>query len=197
MRPLSARFQPAAATFAAAVLTIVTIQAPLPASARTPDAPTEQMNALFAELARPDGQEWAEAQADIERAWSRSGSAALDYLLIRGEAALDAGEAQAAIGHLTALTDSAPDFAAGWAARAAAFYLAGQPGPAASDVARALQIEPRHWPALTLLATMLEDTGNPAAAQRAYAASLAINPHQPDAADGIARLTAALSGQDA
>lgn len=197
MRPALARFQPAAAAIAAAMQMIVATGAPAQAPAQTQAAPSPGMDRLFAELAEPSGDAWVRAEADIERAWSQSGSAALDYLLMRGEAALDAADPQAAIGHLTVLTENAPDFAAGWAARGAAFYFAGQPGPAASDLARALRIEPRHWPALTLLATMLNEIGRDDAALAAYRASLAINPHQQEAEDGVARLTAARQGQDA
>ena len=173
------------------MLTIVAIAQP--AAAQSPAG----MDGLFAELVQPEGEAWMRAEADITRAWSQSGSAAMDYLLMRGEAALDAGDAQAAIGHLTALVENAPDFAAGWAARGAAFYYAGQSGPAAADLAQALWLEPRHWPSLTLLATMLEEMGRDAAALAAYRASLAINPHQQEARDGMARLAAQDQGQDA
>ena len=44
---------------------------------------------------------------------------------------------------------------------------------------------------------MLEDTGDTARALEAYRASLAINPHQEDAADGVTRLTTAQAGQGA
>ncbi|WP_299358248.1 hypothetical protein [uncultured Paracoccus sp.] len=160
------------------------------ASAQSPD----QMDDLFAELAQTEGEGWAAAESDILRAWSRSGSATADLLLKRGYAALDAGDTAAAIGHFTALTDHAPDFAAGWAARAEAFYLADQLGPAAADLARTLQLEPRHWPALTQLAAMLEQTGADRRALAAYRQSLEINPHQPEAEDGVARLTRAAEG---
>ncbi|WP_246026755.1 hypothetical protein [Paracoccus luteus] len=158
-------------------------------------APAE-MDRLFAELAQSDGDGWMRARSDIERAWSRSGSAALDLLLQRGEAALDAGDPIAAIGHLTALIDHAPDFPAGFAARAQAYAMAGQFGPATADLAQTLALEPRHWPALTQLAAMLEEAGDDDRALAAWRASLDINPHQPEALDGVARLTARHTGQD-
>ena len=162
-----------------------------PVSAQNPD----DMDSLFSELSAPQGDGWMRAQSDIERIWSRSGSAALDLLLMRGEAALDAGDGGGAIGHLTALTENAPDFAAGWAARAVAFHLAGDTGPALADLAQALRLEPRHWPSITLLATILEEMGQTDRALAAYRESLAINPHQDEAEDGIARLMAEDQGQ--
>lgn len=191
MRLPLVRFQPVAAAFGAVMLTIVTI--PGTAAAETP----AEMDALFAELAETEGEAWMRAEADIARIWSQSGSPALDFLLMRGEAALDAGEPELAIGHLSALVENAPEFPAGWASRAAAFHLAGQSGPAAADLAQALRLEPRHWLALTLLGVLLEESGDEARALTAYRQSLAINPHQQDASDGVARLTTARTGQDA
>ena len=146
------------------------------------------MDALFRSLAEPSGEAWRIAESDILREWSKSGSAALDLLLQRGETALDEGNLPDAIGYLTALTDHAPDFAAGFHARAVAYAASGQFGPALADLARVLQLEPRHFPALTQLGTMFEETGDTDRALQAYRSSLAIHPHQPEAIDGTARL---------
>lgn len=165
------------------------------AEARIRDA--EDLDMLFAELAQEGGEGWARAESDILRVWSRSGSAAMDLLYKRGEAALDAGDLPTAIGHLTALTDHAPDFASGWHLRAVAFYLDGDFGPAMADLARALQLEPRYFPALTQLAVMLEEVGEDQRALEAYRASLKIHPHQQDAQDGVTRLQQKTQGTDA
>ncbi|KGJ05044.1 hypothetical protein IT41_08500 [Paracoccus halophilus] len=155
------------------------------------------MDLLFAELARPEGESWARAETDILRIWSRSGSAAMDLLYKRGEAALDAGDTVAAIGHLTALTDHAPDFAAGWYLRAVAFYLNGDFGPSLADLAATLALEPRHFAALTQLGGMLEETGATARAIQAYRESLRIHPNQQDAKDALERLEQETQGTDA
>lgn len=191
MRRAYSCFQTAAAAFIVAMMAFFALSGPVIADE------AEDMDALFAELAETEGEEWMRAESDIERIWTQTGSASLDFLLMRGEAALDTGDPLQAIGHLTALTENAPEFAPGWAARGFAFYLAGQTGPALSDVAQALALEPRHWHSLTLLATILEETGSDERALSAYRASLAINPHQEEAEDGVARLTTAKAGQDA
>ncbi|MFV0302342.1 MAG: hypothetical protein ACK5IP_15980 [Paracoccus sp. (in: a-proteobacteria)] len=154
------------------------------------------MDALFQQLARPEGEGWRIAESDILREWSKSGSAAMDLLLKRGEEALDQGDAVTAIGHLTALTDHAPDFATGFQARATAYMLDGEYGPAAADLARALELEPRQFAALTQLGAMLEEMGDDTRAMAAYRASLTIHPHQQEAIDGLARLENARHGTD-
>lgn len=157
----------------------------------------EDIDQLFAELAAPEGDAWIRAQSDIQRIWSRSGSAAMDLLYKRGEEALDAGDLAASIGHLTALTDHAPDFAGGWYLRAVAYYLDGEFGPAVADLGMALQLEPRHFFALTQLGGMLEETGDDKRALDAYRASLKINPHQQEAVDAVTRLEQKAAGTDA
>ncbi|MTH77438.1 tetratricopeptide repeat protein [Paracoccus aestuariivivens] len=157
----------------------------------------EDLDLLFRELGQTGGETWARAETDILRIWSRSGSASMDMLYKRGEAALDAGNVEEAIGHLTALTDHAPQFASGWYLRGVAFYLQGQTGPAIADMAQVLALEPRHFGALTQLGTMFEELGDDARALTAYRASLKIHPHQEDAADAVKRLEEKTKGTDA
>lgn len=153
----------------------------------TEPAISARLDILFGTLRNP-GEGWRLAETEILQIWSRSGSASMDLLLKRGTEALDAGELELALFHLTALTDHAPDFAEGWAARGAAQAAAGQFGPAASDLARALALEPRQFAALTLLCQMLEEMGAEARAEAACTASLALHPHQQEAIDALARL---------
>lgn len=180
------------AAFRQGVLTIFLILATAFAAA----GQGASLDDAFRRLAEPEGEGWRIAEADILREWSRSGSPAMDLLLRRGEQALDAGDAAAAIGHLTALTDHAPDFATGWHTRAAAFATIGQFGPAIADLGRALELEPRHFPALTQLGVIMEEIGDTEAAQTAYRESLKIHPHQQEALDGVSRLEQDARGTD-
>ena len=68
------------------------------------------------------------------REWAELRSASADFLLRRGETALEEGEYEQAIDHLTALTDHAPDFAAGWALRARTWFEMDQYGRAIGDL---------------------------------------------------------------
>lgn len=197
------RFQPVVAASITAILSIG-LTAPAMAQdavAPAPPAPDPAAQAApdldqsFAALQAPgEGEGWKRAESDILRSWSRSGSAGLDLLRQRGLSALDEGDAVSAIGHLTALTDHAPDYGPGFVDRASAYAAHGDYGPAAADLARALAIEPRNFLALTQLGTMLEDMGDHARALSAFRASLAIHPHQPEALDAVARLERGLAG---
>ncbi|MEI2807897.1 hypothetical protein [Albidovulum sp.] len=159
-----------------------------------PAPAAEPLDRLYAELADPANAEWQRTQADILREWSKSGSPAMDLLLRRGKEAIEAGDLPAAIEHLTALTDHAPDFAEGWNARATAFYLAGQFGPSVSDIGRALALNDHHFGALDGLGMILEELGEEEAAIRAYRASLAIHPHQQTIHEALDRLEKKTTG---
>lgn len=153
-----------------------------------------RLDQLFAALAGADETSWQGIEDQIWEEWSHSGSPAMDYLLQRGREALAAGETTAAIEHLTALTESAPDFAEGWNARATAFFEAGHYGLALADIGRTLTLEPRHFGALAGLAVILEETGDLKGALEAYRAALAIHPFRPDLREAAERLEAEFQG---
>ena len=159
-------------------------------------ADPDLLDTLFVELAEVDNPQWRRVESDILREWSKSGSAAMDLLLKRGEAATEAGDLDAAIAHLTALTDHAPDFAEGWNARATAYFLAGQFGPSLADIRQTLALEPRHFGALSGLGLILEEMGDKPRALEALRAVQAIHPNRPELAGQIARLERELQGTD-
>lgn len=151
---------------------------------------------LFTQLVQSDSPQTGErvARAIVDR-WSRSGSAAIDLLLQRGLQALAQRNPQAAIEHMTALIDHAPDIAQAYQLRATAYYQLGYRGPAIADLGTALALEPRHFIAMTGLAVMLEDMGNPEAALEVYRAVLAIHPTDPDITQAVGALEQALRGE--
>ncbi len=167
----------------------------LPLSAdEAPQPELDAAEALLAELAEPDQERWQRLERQIQRIWSRSGSAAADLLLQRGREALRTGDTRAAIEHLTALTDHAPDFAEGWHARATAYFMADQYGPAMADIQRTLALNPRHYAALSGLGVIFEDLGIHDRALEAYREAQAIHPHRPDITRAVERLELKLDG---
>src|SRR5690606_16678794 len=114
----------------------------------------------------------------------------------RGREAMEAGDLKAAIEHLTALTDHAPEFAEGWNARATAYFLAGAFGPSVDDIRHTLALNPRHFGALAGLGQILEQSGRTRAAIGAYRAALAIHPHLDGIRNALERLERDTSGTD-
>lgn len=172
------------------VAALLTLTSVLPVSAQT-----DVLDQLFAELAEASPEDASRIEGQIAAQWSRSGSAAMDLLLRRGEDALEEGEAEVALEHFTALVDHAPDFAEGYNGRATAYYLTGRVGPALADIQTALRLEPRHFGALRGLGIVLEELERPEAALEIYKEVLALHPHAEGVADAIKRLEIELEGQ--
>jgi Flp pilus assembly protein TadD len=151
---------------------------------------------LLAQLTDPAVERWQRVERELVGEWSKSGSAAMDLLLQRGRAAVQAGNIDAAIEHLTALTDHAPEFAEGYNTRATAYYQAGRFGPAMEDIARTLALNPNHYGALSGLGLILEETGFDDRALAAFRAAHAIHPNQPGIKASLERLERKVAGLD-
>jgi len=147
-----------------------------------------RLDELFTELAEPGREDWPRIEAEIVRLWSQSGSPAMDLLLRRAADAIEAEDYAAAVEHLSALTDHAPEFAEGWNARATAFYLLDEYALSMADIERTLALNPRHFGALEGLASILEELGESELALKALEAAHDINPNRPSVQEGIARL---------
>jgi tetratricopeptide (TPR) repeat protein len=165
----------------------------LPAAAQGADS--AEIERLLGELAKPDQPGWQQIENSIVREWSKSGSPAMDLLLHRGEKALEENDIDTAIGHFTALTDHAPDFAEGWNARATAFFMADEYGLSLADIQRALALNPKHFGALSGLAIILQELGYDREALEAFRAVEAIHPHRPNVKDAIERLEKEVEGE--
>ena len=153
-----------------------------------------EMDALFERLKNADAVDAARIEREIELEWAKSGSPAMDLLLKRGRDALEEEDYAAAIEHLTALTDHAPDFAEGWYQRAQAYSLSGLIGPAVEDLERALVLEPRHYDAIFGLGTIFEQVGQPERAYDAYRLVLDIDPHHEEAQQLLKRIEGDVNG---
>lgn len=185
------KLKPILAALAAIVMFSLPWAAPL--SAQAPDRAQEAE--LLAALAQSDAAEAARIDRQLRALWAKSGSAAMDLLLQRGRDALEAEDLAAAIEHLTALTDHAPDFAEGWHARATAYFGAGLLGPALADLERALALNPNNYHAIYGLGTILESLGDETHALEAYARAGSIHPHQKDIAEAQERLRPSVKGK--
>lgn len=165
--------------------------------AQTLDAIDErnlELDQLFGELQDPEVGNPHRIERQIYFIWSQSGSASADLLLERGQAAIEAGDFAAAVEHLTALTDHAPEFAEGWNARATAFFLQGEYGLALVDIKHTLILNPRHFGALSGLALILDETGDAENALKVYEQVNLLHPHLENVAEAIQRLTNATKG---
>jgi tetratricopeptide (TPR) repeat protein len=148
---------------------------------------------LLRQLRESTPETWRQIEERVYRHWSQSGSPSMDLLLRRGREALEAEDPALAIEHFTALTDHAPDFAEGYHLRATAYYRLDLYGPAIDDLGRALTLNPNHFGAMTGLAVLLEETGEPGRALEVFRMAATIHPQRPDVSEAIERLAAQLA----
>lgn len=149
---------------------------------------------LMAQLADPETQNWEQVERQIRTEWSRSGSAAMDLLLQRGEKALEEEELEVALDHFTALTDHAPDFAEGWNAHATVLFRQDHYGPALDSIGKALALNPSHFGAMTGLAVILQSIGMEGEALDVWYLLRDVHPHRQEMKDAIEALEAKVGG---
>jgi tetratricopeptide (TPR) repeat protein len=185
------RFVPRLNRFVTAWLAVV----PFCASVALAEGGGDRVAGLLAELAKPDQPGWEQIEEQIRLEWSKSGSPAMDLLLQRGQKALEAEDIPAAIDHLSALTDHAPDFAEGWNLLATAHFRADNYGLSLDAIRRTLALNPDHYAAMTGLGIILEALGMPEEALEVLRRAAAMNPHRDDVNDAIERLERETEGR--
>ncbi|MFU8865863.1 MAG: tetratricopeptide repeat protein [Rhodobacterales bacterium] len=166
----------------------------LPLAGQQAASVSDRLAGLYEDLATATAAEARGIEREIRLEWRRTGSPAMDLLLKRGRDALERGEYDVAIEHLTALTDHAPDVAEGYHARARAYFRVEQIGPAMADLERALALDPQHYEAAHGLAVVLEALDRPQQAYAAYRVVLSLHPHYDAAAEAVTRLKARVEG---
>lgn len=160
-------------------------------------AQDDPLAALLDELSRAETELAAKRlERQVQQEWSKSGSATMDLLLKRGQDALEVDNVPAALDHLTALTDHAPDFAEGWHALALAYYRADMFGPALDALERTLALNPHHFGALRGLGAIFEQVEKPDLAYDAYSRVLTLRPHDSDVIEALERLERRVTGTD-
>jgi len=170
--------------------TLLTVTISLPAQGRA-NAVSDMLESL--KSAEPT--EAKRLADEIALRWEHSGSPSIDLLLKRGKDAIVRKDFDEAVGHLTALTDHAPEFAGGWHLRASLYFQMDRPGLALHDLEQALHLNPNNFLALYGLGVIMEQLDRPELALEAYTLALKIYPHYEDARKAIERLGSDVIGK--
>jgi tetratricopeptide (TPR) repeat protein len=160
---------------------------PAPASKLSPkETRDELLDRLFGRLqtARSEAEAKAAEQA-IWGLWSHSGSPTDDILLEQAIKAMNVRHYSEALQILDALIEHAPDFAEAWNKRATVNYITGKLDRSLSDIDKVLELEPRHFGALSGLGMIRRDRGDERGALEAFRDALAINPHMSSVRDAV------------
>ncbi|MCP4379879.1 MAG: hypothetical protein GY798_00360 [Hyphomicrobiales bacterium] len=156
----------------------------------------EKLDALFETLGDADDPDSAEeAERAILNLWMESGSDTVDLLMTWSLAAMHADFHARALDFLDRVVLMQPDYAEGWNKRATVHFLMEDYGRSIADIGQVLEIEPRHFGALSGLGMMLRALGEEERAITAFRAALAVNPHLEDVRDALDELETAKVGQ--
>jgi len=174
----------------------------LPARADDPAAPpvaaTKQarLDQLFVDLKHERNEKAAERIAGrIWSEWFQSGSASIDLMMQWSQKAMENQKFDVALDFLDQIVTLQPTFAEGWNRRATVHFMMKNYGKSMSDIEHTLQLEPRHFGALSGLAQIMAETGHKQSALEAWQKVLAIYPMMRSAQDQVATLSEELAGE--
>ena len=168
--------------------------APLASAVGAQDDP--RLDRLFAELKAMPAEADAEALTDqIWRIWVDSGRRDIDELMTEGTRSLNLGDLPKALDRFDKIVERMPTFAEGWNKRATVYYLMGDFTNSVTDIEHTLELEPRHFGALSGLGLIYLSLGKDQAALRSFRKSLEINPHMPAIRERADELAKKLKGE--
>jgi tetratricopeptide (TPR) repeat protein len=164
--PMFSRFLPIAA-----VLTVLAVP---PALA---DQTDPRLPELFQRLRDTTNRNIARlTELMIWQIWGESGKPDIDRLMKEGEAAMGAEDYATALKKFDAVIAARPDFAEGWNRRATLYYLTGDYAKSLADIDQVLELEPRHFGAISGLGVVNMAQSHDDAARDAFERVLSLYP---------------------
>lgn len=141
------------------------------------DQTDKRLDALFSRLqSTSDIEEGAKLTETIWAIWHESRNATVNELMQQGLEQMADKDYHAAIATFSQMIEVDPNFAEGWNKRATVYYLVGNFAASVKDIDRTLELEPRHFGALSGLGLIMLAMDNEEAALQAFEATLAVNP---------------------
>ena len=157
-------------------LALLAVLSPIPASAQE-FVDREALDRLFDELRiAPDAAVAHRIDQQIWFHWTTPSDPLLAGRMNEALAARSMGDPLEAILLLNRLIEDYPDYAEGWNQRATMYYAIGNFEASIADCAKVLELEPRHFGALSGRALMYLQQGRRALAIKDMAAALEIHP---------------------
>ncbi len=155
------------------------------------DQTDHRLAALFSRLqTTDDANDAALATNLIWAIWHQSDDDRINHLMRRGLAQMSARDYADAVATFSEIIDLDAGFAEGWNKRATVHYLMGDYGASVKDIDRTLELEPRHFGALSGLGLIMVAMENEEAAIAAFEATLAVNPFAAGAQQNLEALRA-------
>jgi tetratricopeptide (TPR) repeat protein len=180
--------------FLAGLAVVVALGAAEPGAA---DQNDPRLDELFARLGEVESRSKGLALSrKIWSIWYEHGNPAVERVMRQGHQALRVGEPGVALTLFDQAARLAPDYAEAWNARATVHYHLGNYAKSLDDIERTLDLEPRHFGALSGRGLCYSALDKPDKALTAFEASLALNPHQPGTRQRVRNLRDKVEGRE-
>ena len=156
----------------------------------------ERLDKLFADLKRERNEKAAERIANqIYMVWNDSGSASVDLMMQWAQKAIQDQKFDVAMDFLDEVVTLQPDFVEGWNRRATVNFLMKNYAKSMADIDKVLELEPRHFGAISGLAQIMVDTGRKEQALKAWQRVLDLYPMLRNAQQQVSTLSEELAGE--
>ncbi|KRA00426.1 hypothetical protein ASD64_02375 [Mesorhizobium sp. Root157] len=156
----------------------------------------QRLDRLFGELKRERNEKIAtHISQRIWQEWAQSGSASVELMMQWSQKAIETKKFDVALDFLDQVVTLQPTYAEGWNRRATVHYMMKNYGKSMADIDRTLQLEPRHFGALSGLAQIMMDTDRKEAALRAWQRVLDIYPMLRNAQNQVSAISEELAGE--
>jgi tetratricopeptide (TPR) repeat protein len=141
------------------------------------DQTDARLPALFDQLkAAPTATEAKSVEMQIWSIWTVSSNDEVNRLMAEGVSAMNQADPKTALEDFNRIVELAPDFAEGWNKRATLYYLLGQFDASMADIDKTLELEPRHFGALSGLGLIQMTLEHDEQAIDAFERALSIHP---------------------
>jgi tetratricopeptide (TPR) repeat protein len=163
-----------------------------PMSVESPQAAQEKLLTDLKRERDPDKAKQLAQQILVN--WSSSGSATVDLLMEWANKSISDKKNGAALDFLDRVTLLQPDYPEVFNRRATLYYTMGDVRKSMADVQRVLSLEPRYFPAIAGMASILTENGEDELALKAWERFLAIYPAERTAQENMLKLSEKLAG---
>jgi tetratricopeptide (TPR) repeat protein len=137
-----------------------------------------RLDDLFSKLKGARTEEAARrVEARIWQTWSQTDNGDVAQVMTRVQFAMRAGMFDLALGELDKVVELDPDYAEGWNRRATVLFLLKRDQESVRDIQRVLELEPRHFGALSGLGLIHMRARNWSSALKSFRKALEINPY--------------------
>lgn len=155
----------------------------------------QKLDALFLDLKRAKTQAAADGVARrIVEEWTNSGSATIDLLMQWSLQAIEKQSYPVALDFLDQVIVLQPDYAEGWNRRATVHFLMNNYSKSMADIEKTLQLEPRHYLALSGMGQIFLALDRKELALKAYERVLELFPMKRDIQNRVGELADELAG---